>query len=381
MILAHKTRLNPTPEQEEYFRKAVGTVRFAFNWGLARWQELHEAGERPSALALKKEFNGIKDEQFPWVREVAGRCTEYGFTRLGIAFNNFFRRVKNGEAPGYPKFKSRKNLYQSFYVANTELKLDGHWCRIPRVNGWVNMAEPLRFEGKIMAATISTDGHRWYISITVEMNIEQEPQPGTAVGLDLGIKDLVVGHDSNGRTFTQPNGHHQKQMLKKLRRLNRQLARRENGSNGWLRTKAKLNKLHAQIRNRRLDAAHKFTTEIARNYKVICVENLNVKGMVKNRHLSRAISDVGWGELVRQLEYKALVNGGAVVKVGRFFASSQTCSACGTKNTAVKDLNIRQWTCPDCGATHDRDSNAAANILNEGLRLLDERRGTSRVET
>ena len=381
LILAHKTRLNPTPEQAEYFRKAVGTVRFAFNWGLARWQELYEAGERPSALALKKEFNAIKGEQFPWVREVAGRCTEYGFTRLSAAFSNFFRRIKNSETPGYPKFKSRKNPYQSFYIANTEVKLDGHWLRVPKLGTWVNMAEPLRFHGKIMSAVVSTDGHHWYVSITVEMDIEQPPQPGTAVGLDLGIKELVVGHDSNGRTFTYQNGHHQKQMLKKLRRLNRQLARREKGSNGWLKTKAKLNKLHAQIKNRRLDAAHKLTTEIAQTYKVICVENLNVSGMVKNRYLSRAISDVGWGELVRQLEYKAKLNGGVVIKVDRFFASSQTCSGCGAKNTAVKNLNIRQWECPNCGAAHDRDKNAAANILNEGLRLLGERRGTSQVET
>lgn len=381
MILAHKTRLNPTPEQEEYFRKAIGTVRFAFNWGLARWQELYEVGERPSWISLSREFNGVKNERFPWVNEVSSRCSLYGFQRLGKTFSNFFRRLKSGEAIGYPKFKSRKNLYQSFYIANSELKLNGHWCKIPRLGTWINMAEPLRFDGKIMNAVVSTDGHHWYVSIAVEMDIEQPPQPGTAVGLDLGIKELVVGHDSNGRTFTYQNGHHQKQMLKKLRRLNRQLARREKGSNGWLRTKAKLNKLHAQVKNRRLDAAHKLTAEIAKTYKVICVENLNVSGMVKNRHLSRAISDVGWGELVRQLEYKAKLNGGVVIKVDRFFASSQTCSGCGKKNTAVKDLKIRQWKCPNCGAAHDRDKNAAANILNEGLRLLEERRGTSQVET
>lgn len=370
MILAHKTRLNPTPEQAEYFRKAAGTVRFAFNWGLARWKELHEAGERPSALSLKREFNSIKGEQFPWTQEVSGRCTEYAFTRLGNAFSNFFRRAKKGETPGYPKFKSRKKPYQSFYVANTELKLNDHWCKIPRVEELINMAEPLRFQGKIMSAVISTDGRHWYISITVEMDIEQEPQPGTAVGLDFGLKDLVVGRDSNGRIFTQANGHHQEAELRKLRRLNRELARRQKDSGGWQRTKAKLNKLHTQIKNRRLDAAHKFTTEIAQSYKVICVEDLNIKGMVQNRHLSRAISDAGWGEIVRQLEYKAALNGGVVVKVGRFYASSQTCHECGFQNTAVRDLSVREWECPECGAAHHRDTNAAANILHEGLRIL-----------
>lgn len=381
MILAHKTRLNPTAEQLEYFQKAVGTVRFAFNWGLARWKELYEAGERPSALALKREFNSIKREQFPWAYEVSSRCTEYGFTRLANAFNNFFRRIKNGGTPGYPKFKSRKNPHQSFYVANTELKLDGHWCKIPRMKEWINMAEPLRLEGKIISAVVSTDGYRWYISIIVEMDIEQEPQLGTAVGLDLGLKDLVVGYDSNGRIFTKINGHHLKNELRKLRRLNRQLARRKKGSNGWQRTKVKLNKLHAQIKNRRLDAAHKLTTEIAKNYKVICVEDLNVKGMVQNRNLSRAITDVGWGEIVRQLEYKAALNGAVVVKVGRFYASSQICNECGYQNMAVRDLKIREWECPECGTIHHRDKNAAANILHEGLRLLDKRRGISRDET
>ena len=381
MILAHKTRLNPTPEQEEYFRKAVGTVRFAFNWGLARWQELYEAGERPSSHALNKEFTAIKREQFPWTQDVSVWCITYGFRRLDYAFRNFFRRVENGETPGYPKFKSRKNPRQSFYVANSTIKLDGNYFRVPKLGSWVNMAEPLRFNGKIVSAIISTNGRHWYISIAVEMDVEQESQPGTGVGLDFGIKELVVGHDENGRTFTKANGNHHKVEFRKLRRLNRELSRRQQGSSGWLRTKAKLNKLHGKIKHRRLDAAHKLTTEIAQTYKVICVENLNVSGMMKNRRLSRAIADVGWDELVRQLEYKAKINGGVVVKVGRFFASSQTCSACGVKNAAVKDLSVRQWECPECGAIHSRDDNAARNILNEGLRLLDERRGTSQVET
>jgi len=377
MILAHKTRLNPTPEQEEYFRKAVGTVRFAYNWGLARWKELYEAGERPSAQALNKEFTAIKREQFPWTQDVSVWCITYGFRRLDYAFSNFFRRMKNGELPGHPKFKSRQSLYQSFYISNTTIKLNDNCFRVPKLGTWVNMAEPLRFDGKIMGAVVSTDGLHWYVSIAVEMPVVQEPQPGTAVGLDLGLKDFIVGHDENGRAFTYENPHHQKTELRKLRRLNRELARREQGSNGWLRTKVKLKRLHRAIKNRRLDNLHKITTELTRNYKVICVEDLNVAGMVRNRKLSRAISDVAWGETIRQLKYKASLNGGEVVQVGRFFPSSQLCSECGCKNTAVKDLSIREWACAGCGAIHNRDGNASVNILHEGLRLLNERRGIS----
>ena len=148
MTISHKIQLNPTAEQEAYFRRACGTVRFAYNWGLARWKELYEAGEKPTAFSLKREFNAIKGEQFPWTAEVSGRCTEYGFTCLGRAFANFFRRVKGGEKEaGYPRFKSKRDAHQSFYVANTELKLDGHWAKIPRLDAPINMAETLRFEG------------------------------------------------------------------------------------------------------------------------------------------------------------------------------------------------------------------------------------------
>ena len=368
VILSHKIKLNPTPEQVTYFKKACGTVRFAYNWGLAEWQRRYEAGEKASANSLKKAFNSIKREEYPWVYEVTGRATEYGFTRLGVAFKNFFDGLKNGNRRGYPKFKSKRDAHQSFYVANTELRLDGHWLKIPRLDSQINMAEPLRFDGKVMSGVISTDGLDWYISIAVEMECGQEPQPGRVVGIDLGVKDMAVTSDGD----VYENGHFHKSELRKLRRLNRELARREKGSNGWLRTKAKLQKLHRAIRNRRMDATHKMTTELAKEHSVIAVEDLNVKGMVKNRSLARAISDVGMGEIVRQLEYKAELYGAFVVKVDRWFPSSRLCHDCGSKNEGLT-LSDRTWICEDCGVVHERDLNAAKNLRDEGLRLLAER--------
>jgi putative transposase len=376
MILAHKTRLNPTTEQEAYFRKAVGTVRFTYNWGLARWKSLYEAGETPSAFSLKKEFNALKYDEFPWVAEVSGRCTEYGFTCLGRAFANFFRRVKAGEKePGYPRFKSRRNPQQSFYVANSEIQIDGNSVRIPRL-GWINMAEPLRFSGSIQSATISTSGHRWYISIAVQEVDRETAVTGESVGIDLGIKDAAILSD--GRVFE--NQKHLYSELRKLRRLNRELSRREKGSAGWRRTQTKLAQLHATIRNRRLDAIHKFTTAVTQEYGIIGVEKLNVKGMMQNGHLARAIGDVGMYEIKRQLEYKAKLYGAVVVEIGQWFPSSRQCSACGCKNTELT-LADRQWTCAACGCIHDRDVNAACNIRDEALRILPPSRETMHAAT
>mgnify|MGYP001438291729 CR=1 FL=1 len=370
MILSHKTRLNPTAEQEAYFRRAAGTVRFTYNWGLARWRELYEAGEKPTANSLKREFNAIKHEQFPWVAEVSSRCTEYAFTCLGRAFGNFFRRVKNGEKEvGYPRFKSKRDPHRSFYVANTELRLDGHSVKIPRLDAPINMAERLRFDGKIMSAVISRSGARWWISIAVEMPDRKTAVSGQPVGVDLGVKDAAILSD--GRVFE--NQKHLRSELRTLRRLNRQLARRERGSRGWWETKDRLARLHAAIRNRRMDGIHKMTTDITQRYSVIGVEKLNVRGMMANHHLAQAVGDVGMYEIKRQLEYKAALHGAVVIEVSPWFPSSRTCSACGWKNSALT-LADRVWTCRECGCIHDRDVNAAVNIQAEALRLGGERR-------
>jgi len=369
MIKAHKIRLNPTPEQETYLNKACGTARFVYNWALAKWKE-HKAEDPDQAygpMALKKEFNAVKAEQFPWVYDVTKCACEGAFFNLAAAFKNYYdgqKGQRNGEQVGFPKFKSKKRSKQSFYLANDQFDLDGHRIRIPKL-GWVNMTEELRFDGQIMSATVSRDADWWYVSISVEMGSPEPVDfPQASVGIDLGVKSLGVLSDG---TVYENQGPLRSE-LSKLKRLNRELARRQEGSNRWHRTKRKLARLHNKIKARRADALHKMTTEIARTYRLIGIEDLYVKGMVKNQRLALSISDAALGEARRQLKYKAEWFGGQTIKVGRFFASSKLCSECGHVNHALT-WSDRQWACQDCGTVHDRDWNAAKNIEAEMLRL------------
>jgi putative transposase len=393
MIKAHKIRLNPTAEQEVYFRKAAGTARFVFNWALAEWQR-HKAehpGEAHGALALKKDFNALKLEQFPWVYEVAKDVAEGAFTNLAVALKNYFeskRGQRKGPKVGFPKFKSKKNRRQSFRLNNDKIQVDGHNFYIPKL-GWVNLAEAVRFEGKIMGAVVSRAGGRWYVSIAVEM---EKPQPKEfaqpVVGVDVGIKTLAVLSDGT----RYENQVLLRSELKHLKRLSRRLSRRQMGSRRWSQAKRQLECFHQRIANQRVDALHKMTTEIARTYAVIGVEDLNVAGtqhlrvwagVLKNHRLALSLADphrtprwgrcASFGEIRRQLTYKSEWFGGQVVSLKPFFPSSQLCSTpdCDGRKTDLK-LAEREWTCPVCGAVHDRDDNAARNIEREALRILKE---------
>lgn len=364
MIRAHKTRLNPTPEQETYLKKACGTSRFVFNWGLARWKEAKEQGiENYGPMALKKEFNAIRREQFAWTLEITKNAVEDGFRRLSAALNNYYGSKKgerNGEKMGFPKFKSKRGK-QSVTLDGARIKADGHWLHIQKLDTPINMAERLRFDGKLKWATISCDAGHWYVSFTVEFErIERAELSQKAVGIDLGLKTLATLSD--GVEFE--NQKLLRSELAHLRRLSRRLSRRREQSNRWRRAKQQLARFHQRITNRRLDIIHKMTTGIAGTYGLVIVEDLNVKGMSRNRSLALSIADASMGEVLRQLAYKAE----RLVEVGRFYASSKTCSDCGHINRALK-LSDRRWVCEGCGTLHERDWNAATNILQEGLRL------------
>jgi putative transposase len=389
-IKAHKIRLNPTSEQEKYFWRAAGTRRFAFNWGRAEWQRQLEAGEHPSAMKLKEQFNAIRREQFPWTYDVTKCAIEGAFFDLGDAFTRFFTGRKSGRKVGFPKFKSKKRTRPSFYLSNDKFRMGAHWVQVPVLGdfivtqreaqkipishhtklkqqlGRVNMAESLRFRGKILGATIGRTGGYWFISIQVEMMQTMPENTNPAVGIDVGINRLATLSDGRAAENQRPL----RQKLTKVAHLSRELARRTPGSQNWHKTKLKLTRLHYHIACVREDILHKLTTDIAQRYGVVGIEDLHVKGLFKNHCLAQALSDVSLGRLLKLLEGKVPAQGGTVVKVGRFFPSSQLCHQCGTRKTDLT-LSDRIFHCPNatCGYVGDRDLNAAMNILAEAKRL------------
>ncbi len=375
--------LNPNNKQATYFKKACGVARFAYNWALAEWQKQYQEDKAyresckqsgltinesqlnlPSQGKINKLFNAIKREKFPFVLEVTKCAPQIAIKQLGEAYKRFFK----GENK-YPQFR-KKGERDRFGLSNDQFKIQKKegkfFIQIPRL-GLVKMNEELRFHGKIMSATISTHGERWFVSINVELSEAIQPLPKTncSVGLDLGITHLATLSDGTKIQAPKPL----KTQLKKLRRLNKSLSRKQKGSNNRAKAKAKLSRLYYRISNIRKDFLHKLTTKLIRKFDVICLEDLNVKGMIKNRRLSRAIHDLGFYELKRQLIYKANQFGKTVKSVERFFPSSKTCSCCGFKLEKLS-LSVRKWTCEKCGAEHDRDINASINILNFANKVL-----------
>jgi len=364
MIKAHKIRLNPTAEQAVYFAKAAGTSRFVWNWALAEWNRHYEAGAKPTALKLKKQFNEIRREQFPWTWEVSKNASDQPFLDLGKAFTAFFE----GKARR-PRFKSKKRSKPSFYLANDQLELGDHRIWIPKL-GWVNMAENLRFKGKVAGARITKTADWWFVSIQVELPDALPEKKPAAVGIDVGLNRLATlstGEGVENQAFL-------KTALKKLRQANKRLHRRKLGSKNREKARKQVARLHYRITCLRDDVLHKLTTRLANCYGIIGLEDLNLKGLLKNRKLARSFSDAALGRLVNLLTSKMEQRGGQVQKVGRFFPSSKTCHACGWK-WAEMQLSDRVFRCqnPKCAYyqfEQDRDHNASLNILHEALRLI-----------
>ncbi len=288
---------------------------------------------------------------------------------LDAAYQNFFRRIKNGEKKvGFPKFKTKKNPKQSYRTqnVNNNIEIKGNKIKLPKL-GLVKFANSRSFNGKITSCTVSkTNTDKYFVSVLVEEEIQELPKKNNAIGFDLGVKDYLI--TSDGEVVNNPKI--LKQYEKKLIKLQRQLSRKKIGSNRYKKHSKKIAKLHEKIRNIRTDFLHKLSSRIIKENQLIISEDLNVKGMVQNHRLAKAINDVSWSEFCRMIEYKANWYGRTYHKINRFYASSQTCNVCGYKNVDIKDLNVRKWVCDNCGTKHDRDNNAAINILNQGLKEL-----------
>lgn len=349
---SHVIQMKPNNQQATYFEKACGCQRFVYNWGLSAWKAEYEAGNKPTGRGLKKQFNAIKHTDTPWIAEVTKCVVDTAFENLNTAFRNFFR-TKNGKT--YPKFH-KKGVKDSFTVDNTKFAVDGKRIRIPKL-GWVRMTEELRFDGKLMSATVKKRAGKWFVSIAVETtDAVSENQATGAVGIDLGVKTLATLSD--GTVFENPKTYYKYD--KQLRRTQKSLSRKKKGSKNRAKAKLKLSKIHYRINCVVDDYIHKMTRHVADNYNTVVLEDLNVKGMLKNRHLSKAVSRSNFHKIKRFLQYKC----GDVRLVDRFYPSSKTCSSCGR----IKDmpLHLRTYEC-ECGLRLDRDLNAAINILGQGL--------------
>jgi putative transposase len=374
---AYRFALEPTPGQERMLRSHAGASRFAWNWGLAKCKGRYDAeGRWYSGAGLHRLWNTEKKAtpELAWWRENSKCAYQEAFRDLDRALRDFVTSGKGqrgGGRLGFPRFKKRGRCRDSFRLTGS-LRCSGATVALPRI-GAVRTHESTRKlarrldngTARILSATVSRTAQRWFVSFTCEVDRaipERHARPGTAVGVDLGVKSLLTAADTTGSTFTVGGPKPLRGSLRKLRRASRSHSRTAQGSANRRKSAARLARIHARVANIRADALHKATSDLAARYETVVIEDLNVAGMIRNRKLARAVADQGLGSAARMLACKTGRNGGKVVRAGRFFPSSKTCSGCGAVKAKLP-LAERTYACTACGLVMDRDVNAAVNLL------------------
>jgi putative transposase len=358
---AWKFELDPNNKIRTLLFKHAGTARFAWNWSLARRIERFHSQDGKdkftNSMDEHKDLVVLKTTEFPWMYEVSKCAPQEALRNLDKAFKNFWKHRKEGV--GFPKFKKRGVSRDSFYLQNNPIKVQDHYIQLPKL-GYIRVKERIRnrIKGRILSAIVSRTADRWFVSISV---VEDLPEPtpivGPVVGVDLGLKTFAVLSDGVKLVSPRPF----KGALTRLKRAQQSHSRKQKGSSNRRKASLKVAKIHARVANIRKDFLHKITTRLAKTKSTIVIEDLKINALIKNRSLSRSISDAGWGEFRRQLEYKTAWYGSKLVVADRWFPSSKICSDCGFKLRKLP-LSVRGWDCPMCGVVHDRDLNAAINL-------------------
>ena len=373
-LKAYKFRIYPTEEQEIFFAKTFGCVRKVYNLMLNDRKKAYEEVKNDPSKKMIFPTPAKYKEEFPFLKEVDSLALANAQLHLDKAYKNFFR----DKSVGFPRFKSKKNPVQSYTTNNqngTVALIDSKFIKVPKLKSLVRIKLHRQPKGMIKSATVSRHSSgKYYISLLCKEEISELPKTNSAIGIDLGITDFAIlsdGQKIDNHKFTS-------KMEKKLKREQRKLSRRAllakkkgiplSEAKNYQKQKRKVARLHEKVMNQRTDFLNKLSTEIIKNHDIICIEDLNVKGMLRNHKLARSISDVSWSSFVAKLQYKADWYGREIIKVDQWFPSSQICSECGHKD-GKKSLDIREWTCPICHTHHDRDINASINILTEGLRI------------